>query len=305
MNRLNIALNSQFQRSKRLDTDQLDFGYVLLGTGRQALQIMGSNIVHSNQRAFTWTGPYGCGKSSLALLLTSLVGTGSEHARALDLIGRDDEILAGFASNLGWRVFRLVGRQGNLMEDLASLLKCRRTEKSIVTSLARQSEALTGNDGVLLIIDELGKYLEADCASANTYLLQELAEFACRASGKIVLVGILHQAMDAYAARMPLAVRDEWTKVQGRFIDIPLAATTDETLELLSKAISHPEKLSINQTFVAEVELVSRWMAKNAAFDEDRIRRLLMGCWPLNPVVALMLGPVLRKNLHHDRCRFY
>ena len=305
MNRLNIALNSQFQRSKRLDTDQLDFGYVLLGTGRQALQIMGSNIVYSNQRAFTWTGPYGCGKSSLALLLTSLVGTGSEHARALDLIGRDDEILAGFASNLGWRVFRLVGRQGNLMEDLASLLKCRRTEKSIVTSLARQSEALTGNDGVLLIIDELGKYLEADCASANTYLLQELAEFACRASGKIVLVGILHQAMDAYAARMPLAVRDEWTKVQGRFIDIPLAATTDETLELLSKAISHPEKLSINQTFVAEVELVSRWMAKNAAFDEDRIRRLLMGCWPLNPVVALMLGPVSRRKFSQNERSIY
>lgn len=147
MNRLNIALNSQFQRSKRLDTDQLDFGYVLLGTGRQALQIMGSNIVYSNQRAFTWTGPYGCGKSSLALLLTSLVGTGSEHARALDLIGRDDEILAGFASNLGWRVFRLVGRQGNLMEDLASLLKCRRTENRSLPLLRDKVKLLLGMMG--------------------------------------------------------------------------------------------------------------------------------------------------------------
>ncbi len=305
MNRLNIVLNSQFQRSKRLDTDQLDVGYVLLGTGRQALQIMGSNIAQGNQRAFTWTGPYGCGKSSLALLLTSLVSAGDGHVRALDLIGQDDEILSGFRSALGWKVFRLVGRQGDLMEDLASLLKCRRTEKSIIAALARQSEALTGDDGVLLIIDELGKYLEADCASANTYLLQELAEFACRATGKVVLVGILHQAMDAYAARMPLAVRDEWTKVQGRFIDIPLAATTDETLELLSKAISRPKELEISQAFVEEVELVTQWMAKNAAFDEDRIRMLLLGCWPLNPVVALMLGSVSRRKFSQNERSIY
>ena len=305
MNRLNIVLNGQFQRSKRLDTDELDAGYVLLGTGRQALQIMGANIAHSNQRAFTWTGPYGCGKSSLALLLTSLVGADAEHVRALELIGQDSEILNGFASDLGWKIFRLVGRQGELTDDLASMLKCRRTEKSIVKALTKESEALTGNDGVLLIIDELGKYLEADCASTNTYLLQELAEFACRAQKKIVLVGILHQAMEAYAARMPLAVRDEWAKVQGRFVDIPLAATTDETLELLSKAITRPENAIIGSTFNNEVELVSNWMVKNAAFDEDRIRDLLMGCWPLNPVVALMLGPVSRRRFSQNERSIY
>ena len=74
-NRFNVSINGQFQRSKRLDSDKLDDGYVLLGTGRQALEIMASNIVESPQRAFTWTGPYGCGKSSLALLLTCLLYT--------------------------------------------------------------------------------------------------------------------------------------------------------------------------------------------------------------------------------------
>lgn len=305
MNRFNIVLNGQFQRSKRLDTDQLDSDYVLLGTGRQALQTMGNNIVHSKQRAFTWTGPYGCGKSSLALLLTSLVGANAEHFRALDLVGRDREILAGFSSDLGWKIFRLVGRQGELTDDLGGLLKCRRTEKAILTALKRESEALTGDDGVLLIIDELGKYLEANCASANTYLLQELAEFVCRAPKKIVLVGILHQAMETYAARMPLAVRDEWAKVQGRFVDIPLAATTDETLELLSKAITHPANVDIGSAYIKEVELVSNWMVKNTAFDEDRIRDLLMGCWPLNPVVALMLGPVSRRRFSQNERSIY
>lgn len=305
MNRLNIVLNGQFQRSKRLDADELDAGYVLLGTGRQALQTMGSNIARSNQRAFTWTGPYGCGKSSLALLLTSLVGAGSEHDRAIELVGQDQEILDGFSSDLGWKIFRLVGRQGELTDDLAEMLHSRRTNKSIISAMKKQSDALTGDDGVLLIIDELGKYLEADCASANTYLLQELAEFACRAPRKIVVIGILHQAMDAYAARMPLAVRDEWAKVQGRFVDIPLAATTDETLELLSKAITRTDEAAVDSGFSEKVELVSHWMAKNASFEEDRLRQLLMGCWPLNPVVALMLGPVSRRKFSQNERSIY
>lgn len=304
-NRFQVCINGQFQRSKRLDADTFDAGYVLLGTARQALEIMSRNIETGSQRAFTWTGSYGCGKSSLALFLSSVVASPQERARAREMVGDDAQILSGFTAKDGWKVLRLVGRQGDLLEDVGSLLKCRRTEKAVCSALQREAETLSIEDGVLLIIDELGKYLEADCASANTYLLQELAEFVCRSDRKIVIIGILHQAMDAYAAKLPFSVRDEWAKVQGRFVDIPLTATTDETLELLSRAILHPDQYKVSDSFAREVEVAATWMRQYAGFDMQRMQTLLTRCAPLNPVVALMLGPVSRRKFSQNERSIY
>lgn len=330
-NNYQITIKGSFQRSRRLDTDELDAGYVLLGTGRQALEIMAGNILGSAQSAFTWTGPYGCGKSSLALFLASLVGTPRERDRALTLVGVDPVISRGFSAEKGWKVIGLVGRQGSLAEDLGRAVKSHRTNKAIANALERMAEDVGYRDGVLVMIDELGKYLEADCASENTYLLQELAELASRSKHRIVLVGILHQAFDAYASRLPTMVRDEWTKVQGRFIDIPLAATTDETLELLSRAIVQPvgcmtdavsygmclhnilsesqRQLAVesspDEAFTRAVETACRWMEKNAGNDANHLKKMLAGCWPLNPVTALMLGPVSRRRFSQNERSIY
>lgn len=304
-NNYRITIGGSFLRSRRLDTDKLDAGYVLLGTGRQALEVMASNISESRQRAFTWTGPYGCGKSSLALLLAALVGEPNDRARALSLVGEDPVIAKGFSAAKGWKIVRLVGRQASLTQDIAKALKSHRTINAIGNALERLAENAGEQDGVLVMIDELGKYLEADCASENTYLLQELAELACRSKHRIVLLGILHQAMDVYASRLPLGMRDEWAKVQGRFIDIPLVGTTDETLELLSRAIVQPESFNPGEAFENAVSTAASWMATNTDSDRAHTEKLLVGCWPLNPIVSLMLGPVSRRKFSQNERSIY
>ncbi len=304
-NNFHIALNGNFQRSRRVDSDKLDDGYVVLPTAKHALETMALNIAEGTQRAFTWTGPYGCGKSSFALLLTSLVGDSEARARACALLGENEQILQGFSADKGWTVLRIVGRQGALIEDIGSRLKTRRTTKAVTSKLAQLAKEASPHDGVLIIVDELGKYLEADCASENSYLLQELAEFVCRCEYKIVLVGILHQAMDVYAAKLSMSQRDEWMKVQGRFVDIPLAATTAETLELLSRAIVRKPQAVVPETFTVSVKLTSAWMHKHAGSDEERFRRLLSACWPLNPVTTLMLGPVSRRRFSQNERSIY
>ena len=56
--------------------------YVPLRSACDALRRMGEQVSSSRQRAFTWTGPYGGGKSSLALILASLLGRNAAQRKA-------------------------------------------------------------------------------------------------------------------------------------------------------------------------------------------------------------------------------
>ena len=62
-------------------------------------------------------------------------------------------------------------------------------------------------------------------------------EAAARCSGRLVVVGILHQAFEQYASRLGRDVRDEWAKIQGRFSDVPLIAGVEEVVGLIGRAI--------------------------------------------------------------------
>ena len=74
-----VEISRQFLRSIRIDTDinrnDALSGYVCQGNAQGLLNSMSQQILQSKQRAFTWTGPYGGGKSSLALMLCALVGS--------------------------------------------------------------------------------------------------------------------------------------------------------------------------------------------------------------------------------------
>ncbi|EMK0202239.1 hypothetical protein V8I66_003946, partial [Acinetobacter baumannii] len=62
-----VSVHRNFLRSIRLDTDlgraDAISGYILQSPAKQLLDITGSYLLESQQKAFTWTGPYGGGKS--------------------------------------------------------------------------------------------------------------------------------------------------------------------------------------------------------------------------------------------------
>src|SRR6202035_5122244 len=95
---------------------------------------------------------------------------------------------------------------------------------------------------ILVIIDELGKFLEYGASNpeqGDVFILQELAEAATRSPRPFLVVTILHQALDRYADHMSPGRRAEWAKVQGRFEDVAFEERTDQILRLLSHAIRH------------------------------------------------------------------
>ena len=65
-----VRVRRRFQRSIRVDSDigagALE-GFVCPQGAADALTSMARQVREAGQGAFTWTGPYGCGKSSLAV----------------------------------------------------------------------------------------------------------------------------------------------------------------------------------------------------------------------------------------------
>ena len=81
-------------------------------------------------------------------------------------------------------------------------------------------------NGLLLVIDELGKFLEHATQypyKEDMFVLQTLAEFAERSEkAPLLLLTVLHQSFEMYAQHTAKTQREEWAKVQGRFEDVPL-----------------------------------------------------------------------------------
>ena len=89
-----VFVARRFQRSVRIDTDLGDpsalEGFVCPRSSAVVLETMAKHVAESGQGAFTWTGPYGSGKSSLVVALSALLhGESAIRSEAGSLIGRD------------------------------------------------------------------------------------------------------------------------------------------------------------------------------------------------------------------------
>lgn len=311
-----VSIARRFQRSIRLDADlgRSDAlqGFICQRSSADALLNVAKQIATTKQRAFTWTGPYGGGKSSLAIALAGLLGPKGEiRAVAASALGSETStrLLESLQpSRTGWLMVPVVGRRGNPVADIGEALELVRrrgpekrgrprtevrTGRELIARLTQEAAARP-RDGVLLVIDELGKYLEnAATEGKDIFFFQELAEAASRAQGRLVIVGILHQAFEQYATRLGREVRDEWAKIQGRYMDVPIIAGVDEVIELLGRAIKaehkHPETGRTAEKIAQSIR--SRRPGTTANLGER-----LDSCWPLHPVTAAILGPMSRRR---------
>ena len=306
-----VSVNGRFLRSVRIDQDDrgeaLD-GFVLASSVREILRNFAHQQSESGQGAFTWTGPYGSGKSSLALALSALLA-GSEQDRANAALKTSEE----FAKELwkllppkheGWKCISVVGRsdepfrvigEGIKDADLVSRQKKFDTPEKVISCLKELAEQESDRSGgLILFMDEMGKFLEfAAASSGDAYFFQLLGEAASRSNGRLIVVGILHQSFQEYASRLARDIKDEWGKIQGRFVDIPVNLSGDEQIELLSQAIvSSVQPATAKQNAAAAFEILSSARRGSPAV----AKQLLADAWPLNPLVTLILGPASRRS---------
>lgn len=306
-----VSINRRFSRSARVDTDLNGtpplVGYVLQASVAKALSTLADSQIDSQQGAFTWTGPYGGGKSSAALLLANLVAGAPDNRKiARRIVGKplQEHFAKAFPERNGqWHVVAVTGGRMSLRDAIAEAATATfhwndDERSSALASDGELIEMLSGaaarDGGVLVILDELGKMLEHEAASGgDVHLLQDLAERASRSAGRLIVIGILHQSFDQYAARAARDARQEWAKVQGRYQDIAFLSGADETVALLGQAITCDRRPEAAAT---QAGLAAAAVAKRRPADAALLADALARTWPLNPVTALLLGPVSRQR---------
>lgn len=264
----------RYLRSTNLERDYQDprslEHYVLTPHGRTCLNRLASGLrAGSTQRAWRMTGNYGTGKSSFAVFLAHWFGgSAARLSRLTDVNVSYDKFALGFRptylpllvtgtrqpigrsilsalSNLLDEQYTRGAKSGLHVRVRASLHREEVSDDEVIKLLQESNEKLVRDrkgNGLLLLLDELGKFLEYAAhhpKGHDIYLLQQLAECACRSSSRapMFLIGMLHQGFDAYSESLdPLAQR-EWEKVAGRFEELIFSQPLLEVSELIAAAL--------------------------------------------------------------------
>ena len=330
-----------------LGNDSISDGYVLTAQARASLRrILNAFESTTPSRSWTLTGPYGSGKSFFGLFMMNLMGKSqSAHASVFKQLENVDKLLAnnlntalnhGRTKGLlpvpiaGYRApFQECIKHGLLqsLERLHGNGKIQplldelqgwslQTESRAITRwLKRFLEIITqpdfGYTGLLFIFDEMGKPLEFAAnhpEETDIYLLQELAEFANRSGDMpFVFVGILHQAFEQYAHLLDSKTQREWSKVQGRFDDIPFQEPANQQIRLLANAIEYSEPALLNLVD-PDLQLAAQDAAQTGwcppSMKADEFAGLAMQTYPLHPTTLAALPFLFRRLAQNERSIF-
>jgi len=204
-----------------------------------------------------------------------------------------------------------------VVDELEQLKQKKQVEHSEIISAidSLQKEiGQQGGNGLLIIIDELGKFLEYEARrteSGDIFLLQSIAEQAYKGrddenSAVLSLFVLLHQSFDQYARGLSKAQQNEWAKVQGRFEVVPFLESTEQTLRVVSKAIELPKKLNqeVNDKVKQVVDLLSDAKALPRSLTKADAVSLFRSCYPLHPVSAMLLPLLCQKIAQNERTLF-
>lgn len=307
-----VTVLPHYQRSIRFDSDigreDVLKSYVMTSSGVATLAELSQFLKSGNQAAFTWTGPYGTGKSALAVYLAALadrdskIRTLSQHMLPSDHSG--DLIKETFGSQgKKWKVIPITSDRRSLFDLINDGLKRAGFTKSgavprTADRLIQRVEEASASDSFrgarpLIIVDEMGKCLEsALLGGGDIYDFQQLAEGFARSSVRPVFIGILHQGFEYYAARMSAEIRQEWTKIQGRFVDLSLKTTTDEVVGLAARAIQADY---VSQAASDASQASYQALRTQRPNLDEAVEKNLADCWPLHPVSVLLVSALSRK----------
>lgn len=269
-----LDMRSRFLRSAHLERDFRDptalSGYVVTDFARVCIGRMATGLrPQSGNRAWRMTGDYGSGKSSFALLLAHwFAGNDSQlpapvrkavHPQQFGVVRPQylPVLVTCSRQSLGASILRAlhsalsqldhVGARSKIALEVQRVIDSEQEPNDedvfrlIVTVNARLI-AESRAKGLLLILDELGKFLEFAALHPerqDVFLLQRLAEAASRSAKEpFFIVSLQHQGFTAYTDHLNQSAQREWEKVAGRFEEIIFNPPFEQAVSVISSAMN-------------------------------------------------------------------
>ena len=274
--------------------------YLPTGNSRQAYEKIAAGF-RTGIRSFNIIGSYGTGKSAFLWAVQrqlSKKGTffgpinghfnGVKRFEPVNIVGEYDSIVNSFARHIG--VTTRHEKKDAILRKLSSI----------------HDRAAKKRAGLLIVVDELGKYLEFAASKdpeRELYFIQQLAEFCNDSTKKILLLTSLHQGFDSYARGLDREQRHEWEKVKGRLQDV---AFNEQVAQLLFLATEYLRSEGIEKGALSSVGSIVSFTERSQAYDFDghSIPAIASNLLPLDPLAASVLTLALQECGQNERSLF-
>src|SRR5690606_13307026 len=224
-------MSNKFSPSVNIVRDKEQrFEYIPTPNAERVIKNLNESIVRGI-KSFYLVGSFGTGKSSFLLALENQLEKGQKIFRTP----------LTFNGSTKYKSFNIIGDYRSLEDTLREELKINR-HKDVIAALETQyNKVNSSKEGLLIAIDEFGKFLEY--ASENKpeqelYIVQKIAEFANDPNKNIIFLTTLHQGFDAYRSKLDEKSRNEWEKVKGRLKEITFNEPVEQLLYLAAKYLN-------------------------------------------------------------------
>ncbi len=335
-------VKTRYFRSTQLDRDFEDptafTGYVLTDFTRTCLERLAGGLhPGSGQRAWRMTGDYGSGKSSFALLLAHWFAGNNQafpsrlwSSLEFHKFGAKNPnflpvLVTCSREPLGTSILKSLrraliakyerGQKAPIAVGVQRLLDGDQepTDDQVLETIVEVNSRLIADGkgkGLMLIMDELGKFLEFASLHPqrqDIFLLQRLAETASR-SGKepLFVVCLLHQGFNAYADFLNQSAQREWEKVAGRFDEIIFNQPVEQIATLIGSALNVNRDL-LPRSQEAALKQAMKQTVSLGWFGSAPVANLLdlaPSLYPLHPTVLPVLIRILRRFGQNERSLF-
>jgi len=288
-------MKNNFSPSINILRDQeKEFAYIPTSNAERVIEQLNKNVL-SGIKSFYLVGSFGTGKSSFLLAFEKQVSKGNKiFSTPITFNGKTK-----------YEIFNIVGDFRSFEDSLREELNIS-GKKNIIQEFDNYYKRIhTSKKGLLIAIDEFGKFLEY--ASQNNpekelYIIQKLAEFANDYKKNILFLTTLHQGFDVYRSRLDEKTKNEWDKVKGRLKEITFNEPVEQLLHLAAKYLNGKAEGISNRDFISLycAILASRVYPLNNALDE----KLAQNLFPLDLLSAGILTKSFQKYGQNERSLF-
>lgn len=252
----------------------------------------------SANKSFNIIGNYGTGKSTfLWALEKELKGekpyfsdVGKEHPKNFNFI-------------------KIIGGDNSLTRALSKALKLpgKVSQKKVLNKLDKiRIKLASENKGLVIVVDEFGKFLEYAAKNNDLdelYLLQEISEWANDDKYDSYFLLTLHQNFTSYAKNLSNQEKLEWEKIKGRFVDLVFNEPVEQLINFATQSLEEfviPKSINKNFQILSKAILDSKLVSDFSRKDKNFVNRL----YPLDWLSMNVLVNSLQRYGQNERSLF-